>query len=286
MEEQKSGRVLRIVALVLALGLAMAWGMIIGGGLVYAWTHFVERPEHHAQAEVIAIPELSTELERYSVQLGALLVEVVPGSPAEEAGLRVGDRIIAVDGQRLGLSGDLAVLIGQYQPRDLVTLLVGRPGEKDLKVRVKLGAHPDKRNVAYLGVTYQASSPMELHPWEDVLPRQFKEQKEWPSEVPWTKALPGALVLQVFEDSPAWAAGLEEGDVIVAVDGKVVDGPQAVSGAMSRYEPGDRVVLTVYQPGDKEKREVKVRLAEHPDKEGRAYLGVHLGRYSGDESLE
>ena len=53
MEERKSGRALRIAALLLALGLAMVWGMIIGGGLVYAWTHFVERPEREVHSVVL-----------------------------------------------------------------------------------------------------------------------------------------------------------------------------------------------------------------------------------------
>jgi S1-C subfamily serine protease len=256
---------------------------------VYAWTHFVERPEREVHSVVLPLQDLSERgegVELYPLQFGATLVEVAPGSPAEEAGLQVGDRIIAVDGQRLGLDGDLADLLGQYRPRDRVTLLIQRAAEDPFEVRVRLGENPDNEDAAYLGVRYVPSSPLQSPRWKELLPREFEELDKEFSPAPETESSQGALVIEVLEDGPAWAAGLEEGDVITAVDGKPMDGPQAVSEAISRYQPGDRVVLTVYQPWGEKEREVKVRLAEHPDEKGRAYLGVRLARFSGDEGLE
>lgn len=85
---------------------------------------------------------------------GVLITDVVPRSPADEAGLRAGDMIISVDRQQLGVGRDLADVILQYRPGDEVTLGVWRRGDTEF-VRVRLGEHPEERGRAYLGVYYQ-----------------------------------------------------------------------------------------------------------------------------------
>jgi hypothetical protein len=97
----------------------------------------------------------------------------------------------------------------------------------------------------------------------------------------------GVLVLDVAEDSPAEEAGLQDGDLITAADGEPVEEPQDLVDVIAAHEPGDRVTLTVYcfdhgsGRGDDigEEREVEVTLAEHPDEEGKAYLGVFPGGF-------
>jgi hypothetical protein len=162
MEEQKSRRLLKIVGLLLALGLAMAWGMVIGGALVYAWTHFVEQPERQARVKTVVLGGLPREEQRDLQALGALVVAVVPDSPADRAGLREGDRIVAIDGQRLGFERDLADLISQYEPGDRIALHIRRPGEDSFQVRAKLGEHPERQGRAYLGVKYSSAPSLQI----------------------------------------------------------------------------------------------------------------------------
>jgi len=101
---------------------------------------------------------------------------------------------------------------------------------------------------------------------------------EMPSEeIPFDfreEGLSGALIQWVEPRGPADKAGLKEGDLITAVDGQPVDEDHPLDQRIRRYEPGDRVEIT-YWRGDRE-RTVQVRLGEHPDEEGVAYLGIRF----------
>ena len=65
---------------------------------------------------------------------------VVSGSPADKAGLKTKDIITAVNGVKIGASGSLATLIGEYKPGDTVQLTVLRDG-KELGINVTLEAY-------------------------------------------------------------------------------------------------------------------------------------------------
>ncbi len=101
------------------------------------------------------------------------------------------------------------------------------------------------------------------------------------------------VIREVVKDSPAAKAGLRVDDVIVAVDGKPVDRPQAVVDLIGARKPGDALTVTVKR---EDTLDVKVTLGENPDKKGAAYLGVSLaarvmatpgddGSYSGSQGM-
>lgn len=68
---------------------------------------------------------------------------VVTGSPAEKAGLKDKDIITAVNGVKIGASGSLSSLTGEYKPGDTVQLAVMREG-KEIAVNLTLGAYNEK----------------------------------------------------------------------------------------------------------------------------------------------
>jgi S1-C subfamily serine protease len=55
----------------------------------------------------------------------------------------------------------------------------------------------------------------------------------------------GAYVVQVLPNTPAEAAGLRVGDIILAVNGDIVDAKRPLPFRLAVYAPGDRVQLTV-----------------------------------------
>jgi len=232
---------------------------------------------------------------------GAVIIDVVPDSPADQAGLEAGDVIVAVDGQEIGLEDSLTDLIAEHEPGEKVTLEVkghhedGEDGESR-EVAVELAEHPDEEGVAYLGVRYRPSSPARILKGE-VLP--FDWDYEWrprwrhaepflggelPHIVPEEGVIQGAIIRTVDEDSPAETAGLRIGDVITGIDGEQLEGPRDLVDALAEHEPGDQVTLTVYRPSDQddeegEEHEFEVTLAEHAEEEDKAYLGVRIGGF-------
>ena len=59
----------------------------------------------------------------------------------------------------------------------------------------------------------------------------------------------GVMVGKVVNDSPAFRAGVEVGDIVTAVDGEPVASASALAGAIGGHEDGDTVVLEVWRDG-------------------------------------
>ena len=74
----------------------------------------------------------------------------------------------------------------------------------------------------------------------------------------------GALVTEVQDDSPAAAAGIEAGDVVISVDESATDGRAGVIAAVRDHEPGDEIPVVVVRDG--KERTFDVTLVERqPD---------------------
>jgi membrane-associated protease RseP (regulator of RpoE activity) len=87
------------------------------------------------------ITEELAEREDLPADQGAWITEVVPGSPADEAGLRVGDIIHAVNGQAVNDDHPLPELIIAHRPGDRIELQILR-GDGEHSIEVELGARP------------------------------------------------------------------------------------------------------------------------------------------------
>lgn len=73
---------------------------------------------------------------------GALIAAVVPGGPAEAAGLQPGDLVVAIDGELTPTFGDLGVAIRRHAPGEEIVLTVVRDGD-EREVTVTLGSTAD-----------------------------------------------------------------------------------------------------------------------------------------------
>jgi S1-C subfamily serine protease len=72
---------------------------------------------------------------------GAWVLSVVPGSPAAQAGVKVGDIIMAIDGTQVVGESDLAQAVDSHKPGDVLTLSIVR-GTRTLELKLTLGVLP------------------------------------------------------------------------------------------------------------------------------------------------
>lgn len=86
--------------------------------------------------------------------VGALVVKLMAGTPAERAGLQVRDVITAIDRTPIDAQHALDDVLRQYRPGDLITVHFVRGGAEQ-SVQLELAAHPKDAQQPYLGVYYQ-----------------------------------------------------------------------------------------------------------------------------------
>jgi len=226
-----------------------------------------------------------------------LITQVIPDSPADEAGLQEGDRIVEIDGEPVESDQSLADIIQAREPGDRIDLEVIRPGEEEtLQVEVTLGENPDEPGKTYLGVEYWAIPSgailKEVHPFRfftlpesegepepfDRFPFAFPPFRWNPPTLP--EGVERAVIVgSVTPDSPADQAGLKAGDLITDVGGEPVESPADLAEYVQDKEPDDEIVLTVYRSGEEKPIEITAVLGEHPDESGRAYLGVTISGF-------
>lgn len=97
----------------------------------------------------LGIRVLESEIAHQNGLVGAIIANVVPGSPAEKAGLRpihrgrngaieIGDIITAIDGHSVEDGNDLLRVLDEKSPGDVVALVIDRNGERQ-EVSIQLG---------------------------------------------------------------------------------------------------------------------------------------------------
>ncbi len=98
----------------------------------------------------VSIQDLTPELaEQFGLDeaRGALVAEVLSGTPAAEAGIKAGDVIVSVDGREIKDNIELRNRIAEYSPGTEVEIGLIREGEKE-RMKVELGERPGEKELA------------------------------------------------------------------------------------------------------------------------------------------
>jgi serine protease Do len=176
---------------------------------------------------------------------GALVASVEPGSPADKAGLKAGDVVLAVNGTKVADSADLPRIIGDMRPGSPARLQIWRD-RKSRELTVILGAQETEQtasrasprgeqpNTGKLGLAGRALTPQEA--------RQL--------------GVPGGLLVEEA-GGPAARAGIQRGDVILGVNNQPVTSVEQFRGLLE--QAGERFALLVQRGG------------------GRLYIPIRLG---------
>ncbi len=160
------------------------------------------------------------------------IAHVEAESPAARAGLQAGDVLLKV--------GDQAVA----SPEDLRGALQARtPGEN-----VKLAIVRQEKNLEVPAILAATSRALTLGTRRAVLGVQIGEAPDGE----------GIAVKAVSPNSPAAAAGMKTGDVLLKLDGTPLTGPSSLNDTLFTKKPGDTVLLTLKRDGKQQALKVKL----------------------------
>ncbi|WP_107859385.1 DegQ family serine endoprotease [Neisseria cinerea] len=168
---------------------------------------------------------------------GALIAKILPGSPAERAGLQSGDIIRSLNGEEIRSSGDLPVMVGAIMPGKEASLGVWRKGE-EITVKIKLGNASEQ-----LG----SSSLPDKTPYAGHQSGTFSIESAGITLQTDTDGNGGRLIV-VRVSGAAQRAGLRRGDEILAVGQIPVNDETGFRNALDKA--GKNIPLLVMRQGN------------------------------------
>jgi len=189
--------------------------------------------------------ELATRL-GVKDQSGALITEVVEGTPGAEAGMKPGDLVTEYNGRKVTDYRQLRLMVSQTKPNTKTTFKVLRDG-KTKSFNVTLAELPTERTLSgFLRRGGEPSAPEQEETLEGVevgdLDGRSRRQFGIPGHVR------GAVVTSVEPNSSAFTKGLRPGDVILEIEKKPVgNADEAVE--LSQEFKGNEVLLRVWSRG-------------------------------------
>ena len=239
-------------------------GAVAGAGLTYLALQV--RPVRAAQDVLFEV--INQESGDY--ESGILVLHIEQDSPAAQAGIQRGDIILEVDGQEVNTSVEFMEILDEKSAGDEITFIV-----QHCETIEKLTVELEERNGhIYLGLQPGRSRIIDVRP--------FARDG---ADLPFNRS--AFVITRIVPDSPAADSGLKEGDFIIAVDGEEVQADEDLADIIHSYQPGEKITLSVQQPGASDPRQVTVTLGENPDAEDLAYLGIEymsIPGFMGDEA--
>lgn len=179
---------------------------------------------------------------------GALVGAVIPGEPADRAGIQKGDVILEVEGHRIKDTKDLLNTVARLEPGRKVKVVVWRDGREKV-ITVELGERPAEGEVSMetppgkedrIGLAVQDVTP-------EIADRLGLDKPE------------GVLISNVKQGSPAAKAGLQKGDVIHEIEHQPVKSVRDYRRVLSRTEK-DSLLMWIQR--GKSRKYIVVRLKD------------------------
>lgn len=175
---------------------------------------------------------------------GALVAEVMPDSPAREAGLEPGDIITEFDGREVGTSADLPPMVGRMRAGKEVELTVIRAGEQRT-IDLTLGELPEDMGSG------SESEGTEKNPQED----NSREQSFYGMQLrdlrsdERSELEQGGVLVESVSGGAAARAGIRRGDVITMLDQQRVESMESFVTIADDLEGGRVVPVLVLRNG-------------------------------------
>lgn len=163
---------------------------------------------------------------------GALVAEVMEGSPAQEAGLQSGDIVLAYDGEDIQLSSDLPPMVGRTPIGETANLTVLRGG-REIDVEVEIGKLPEQGGVAQEAPEndQNGTTAGPLGMLVEPLPADLAD----------SLGIESGVVVKDIKRGPAFEAGIRPRDVITEINREEISSVKEFSQVVDGL-PKDRAV--------------------------------------------
>ena len=179
-------------------------------------------------------PEIAESLKLKNTD-GALVSEILEGSPALKSGLKRRDIIISVDGKKIKKMEELPRIIGSLKPKTKVILSVLRDGKK-FKIDVILGSIPSENIVKSEFKDDKIKDSVKKFGFE-VTNESFKDKS----------ILSNVVVSKIYPDSPA-ASKLLVGDIIVEMNKKRIRNLKDFNQILSQITKKQPILFLIQRP--------------------------------------
>jgi Do/DeqQ family serine protease len=207
-----------------------------------AGAKLVRRPWFGAKLQTVT-PEIAEGL-GLSRPTGALVASLAEGGPASEAGIKRGDVILSIDGQRIDDPDAFGFRFATRGPGQSASVIVRR-GSTDVTLPVKLRTAPETppRDLTKI----DGPNPLSGATVENLSPAVNEELS--------LDTLSGVAIADVDENSTAGRAGFQKGDIIVEVNGTKIASSRDAQRALAEkarlwkivINRGGQLLATVFQ---------------------------------------
>lgn len=189
----------------------------------------------------VVIQEVNKELaESFGLDkaAGALVAQIVPGSPADNGDIQNGDIITHFNGKPIYLSSDLPHQVGLVKPGTKVTLDVVRNGKRK-KVTLTIGTLPDANGVE---LTQTSKTPKERTSNRlGVVVADLSDSQR--------KTVGDGVIVRDVKHGPAGQAGLINGDIITMIYGQSVRSAEEFEKIVATLPAGRSVPMRIVRRG-------------------------------------
>jgi len=203
--------------------------------------------------QITNVDQKAQEFYKLPSRDGALVQSVTKDGPADKAGLKDGDVIVAVAGKPVKDTRDLIFRVSAMPPGQKVDLDLMREG-KSKSITATLGERPSGEDEQEAATTKEDTPTSKLGIQIDDLNQRTRRQFEIPREIE------GAVVTDVTDLSPADDANLRVGDVIMRVNDRDINSAQTFKDTIAGFRSGTMVRFYIYRPQAEQKTFVFLRM--------------------------
>jgi serine protease Do len=202
--------------------------LIVEGRVIRSWLGVFIQDVNDGIAKALDLPD----------RKGAVVTEVVEGSPADKAGFKVEDVVVAFGGKKVRDSSHLKNLVSSTRPETKQDVGIIRRG-RSRTLKVDLVELPQEDVILASNRTPSFSLGMRVEDLDASMARRFRlEDSE-----------SGVVVVEVSPSSAAAEAGVQPGDIIKRIGDTEIDSAREFRTAISRVNDEDSILLLIRRRG-------------------------------------